>query len=682
MRGKNAFRLYIVTSIILTSSSLTFPQKFNSDSIIRVYNTLPDNDRKLELAYKISIDNLNSDSTKFLKYAFETLRLCDKCKNSYTKSLINFKIGLFYSQKNILKSFEYTCKSLEIATSLDSLNMCSSAYSLLGTLYYYTGDHSKSFENYFESLKINERINNTTKLGADYNNLAIIHCVQKNYKKGLEYYFKSLHLYNKNGKVDASVNTLSNISLLYGKIDSIDQQFKYAKLALETSRKTNGDIAPILFNISDLYIYRKEYKKAEESLQEAEAILKKQGRSYYLNHIYHTYGYLYESRKDLSKAIEYYLKSLKNAQKEGLNFLIRENYLSLSSVYKTQKNFEKSLYYHELYHNISDSLSNIEKEKKFTELELRHEYETELKAKEKEERFNKQQLSLQRRIIFSILVALLLAISLIVLIIRSFRSQRKINSILSEQNRQIQEQSNELKTQRDQLKHLNATRDKLYSIIAHDLINPFNAIVGFSSLIIENGRNINSKKKLEYVEIIYQTASNTFSLLKNLLDWARSQTGNLTIDNKCIEIKACIDDVLMLLNNVAEFKKISILNHVEPSLFIVADANMMDTVFRNLLSNALKFTGKNGTILIKNSQPSKGEISITVEDNGVGISEDVIAKLFIIESHTTSQGTNSEKGTGLGLLLCKEFVEKNNGRISVESQVGVGSKFTVTLPYG
>jgi two-component system, sensor histidine kinase and response regulator len=168
--------------------------------------------------------------------------------------------------------------------------------------------------------------------------------------------------------------------------------------------------------------------------------------------------------------------------------------------------------------------------------------------------------------------------------------------------------------------------------------------------------------------------------LENLLEWARSQTGKIRVTPECIEIKNHFDETINFIIGNAKAKGITIINMVEPSAAIWADKNMISSVTRNLLSNAIKFTKENGMVKISNEYLANGFIAIAIEDNGVGMTEDLIANLFNIKTHVSSYGTNNEKGTGLGLLICKEFIEKNNGKITVESQVGKGTKFTITLP--
>ena len=230
------------------------------------------------------------------------------------------------------------------------------------------------------------------------------------------------------------------------------------------------------------------------------------------------------------------------------------------------------------------------------------------------------------------------------------------------------------------MKHLIATKDKIYSIIAHDLKNPFNAIIGFTSLIINSWDDFDSERKKQYIGKVNESATNAYELLENLLEWSRAQTGKIIVHPENVGIKAHVNEIINQVTEQANLKGITILNLVEPSVFINVDVNMIGSVIRNILSNAIKFSNENGIVKVTSEYQANGDITIAIEDNGVGISGDVLASLFNFETHLSTYGTNNEKGTGLGLLICKEFIDKNNGRIAVESKVDKGTKFIMTFP--
>lgn len=236
-----------------------------------------------------------------------------------------------------------------------------------------------------------------------------------------------------------------------------------------------------------------------------------------------------------------------------------------------------------------------------------------------------------------------------------------------------------LKKSDAKLKESNDTKDKFFSIIAHDLRSPFNNILGFSELLVENLNKFETEETEKYLGIINSSANNTLILLDNLLNWAKSQTGGISFNPKKIIISNVILEILKLKKSIAKAKNISLNYLSSDEIEVYVDENMLRTVLRNLISNAIKFTKFGGDIRVY-AISKQDRVEITVTDNGVGIDEEIRNKLFSLETNETSIGTANEKGSGLGLILCKEFVEKHGGKIWVESELGKGSDFKFTLP--
>jgi two-component system, sensor histidine kinase and response regulator len=238
---------------------------------------------------------------------------------------------------------------------------------------------------------------------------------------------------------------------------------------------------------------------------------------------------------------------------------------------------------------------------------------------------------------------------------------------------------NDLKIANQNLHELNATKDKLFSIIAHDLKSPFNGILGLSEILLDQVRLKNYDGVDEYAEMIYQSSQRAFDLLLNLLEWSRSQTGRIEYAPEIFELNGFIETITPLFDDVAAHKSIIIKRNLTQNILAYADKKMISVVLRNLISNAIKFTRQEGEIII-DTRKEQNEITVTVSDNGVGISKHRIEWLFHIDQSDSTHGTAGEQGTGLGLILCKEFVEKHGGRIWAESEEGRGSAFSFALP--
>ena len=231
---------------------------------------------------------------------------------------------------------------------------------------------------------------------------------------------------------------------------------------------------------------------------------------------------------------------------------------------------------------------------------------------------------------------------------------------------------------RQQLRQEILTKDKFFSMIAHDLKNPLVSFLSFAK-ILDNIQNMRTEEVHFLTQQFRELAKNLFALLENLLTWSRLQNDQILPVPQVLPLKSLVQRNLDLLASSATHKQILLRNLVYESVKIYADLNMIDTVVRNLLTNALKFTNAGGKIDVSASQDTT-TVSVTVADTGIGIPEDKIPLLFRIDAQFQREGTANEKGTGLGLILCKEFIEKNKGKIHVESQVGEGTSFTFWLP--
>ncbi len=241
----------------------------------------------------------------------------------------------------------------------------------------------------------------------------------------------------------------------------------------------------------------------------------------------------------------------------------------------------------------------------------------------------------------------------------------------------------ELTFARRSLKTLNATKDKFFSIIAHDLRDPLQYLLLSADFLQQSYDDIAEKKRKDYIRRFYDSSHRISSLLENLLNWSRSQSGSMEVKPEPTDAGALVREAFQLSAGNAKKKDITLSSSVEPGVTVYADPNMLHTLLRNLVSNAVKFTPPGGEVKVAaadSPEPEENFVHITVSDNGIGIPAEDIDSIFRIDVRKTRQGTAKEKGTGLGLILCKEFVDRNNGTISVSSEPGKGTTFTVTLP--
>ncbi len=248
-----------------------------------------------------------------------------------------------------------------------------------------------------------------------------------------------------------------------------------------------------------------------------------------------------------------------------------------------------------------------------------------------------------------------------------------------ERTMELEIANKQLRRSETQLRELNATKDKFFNIVAHDLKNPFTSLLGATELLSQNIQNMDKEKIRKLAMILNESAKSGYSILLNLLDWSRSQTGLIRINPQKINLKKLLDDHLADIHLNSIDKQITLISELKTDIDIIADKNMLNTILRNLLSNAIKFTPRGGEVIVK-AEIIRQDVVISVKDNGIGISSDNIGNLFRIDTKYSRPGTEKEIGTGLGLKLCREFVEKLGGKIWVESVENRGSEFIFSIP--
>ncbi|MEE4198319.1 MAG: ATP-binding protein [Bacteroidales bacterium] len=264
-------------------------------------------------------------------------------------------------------------------------------------------------------------------------------------------------------------------------------------------------------------------------------------------------------------------------------------------------------------------------------------------------------------------------------LIQRLRNSNILEENLTKKSIQIEKQKNTLEKNKQELEELNATKDKFFTIIAHDLKNPFNTVIGLSELLMQRYDTYDEEKIKHFIENIYKFSRNAYSLLENLLQWAKSQTGRMEINIEKTDIFELVTDNLNLFRGKADNKNIKLISKVDIGTYAYIDKNMIRTVIRNLVSNAIKYTPQHGEIGIKTAV-NENFIDVTVYDTGIGIPPENMDKIFKLDTNISTQGTDEEVGTGLGLIIAQEFIHKNGGKISVSSQEGKGSEFTISLP--
>ncbi len=627
--------------------------------------------------------------TKFGKEDIKTINALNKLAGIYLYN--NTDSALFFAK---------TAKKLSEKISYKEGTAESCNY--LGRADIILGHYKESYNNFYKALRIYEKLKDTMNIAKIYSNIGTIHYYQKNFKKARKFFDLAIQIYISEDYKEGIANIYNNLGLIYSDRDVLDTAEYYflntVKIAEETGN-TKIEISA-LGNIARLYMIKGEYEKAAEAFfkitEKAEDVNDKSVFSVTYTNIAMAYLNMAETEKNkkirlslLHKAVKYGDMALKEAEGLKSHSLRSYAFYVLAETYKKLENYKKALEYYEKLTAVNDSIFNKEKTEAIASVEAKYQNEKkqlQIDNLEKEKVADYEIIKRQKVIIAVSAAGFILVTTLSVFLFMLYRSKNKALKLLDEKNKNITEQREKISAQRDkiseiafELKKVNRTKNKLFTIIAHDLKNPFQGIIGFSEMIKNKAKQEDLPEILKYAEFIYDASNQTYRLLDNLLDFTRSQTGLVKFSPKNVSIKSIAEEGTIISKNNAEAKGVNIIEEIDDTVTAYVDKSMIITVVRNLVSNAVKFTPKGGTVKIKAFE-KHNDVIIEISDTGVGIKDVDIPKLFRADLNFSTFGTQNEKGTGLGLVVCKDFILKNNGSISVKSKVGKGSIFTVILP--
>jgi len=663
----------LVLIISFTIFSLLASSQSKVDSLLLLCKKVQDIE-KVDLYLQLSL-NTRSDSAKSNDYSRMAYQLAVKNNQISLQAK-----ALYYLGETLFNSADYQSaipayqKAFSAYTKIkDTVNIVN-CYKLIGLCYYNMDQGDKAILQFIEGMKLSEDDTlNTTKL---LSNIAMTHTRMRNMNDAIYYYRKALSLnalirniegmgvnYNGLGEIYKTINKPDSALLNYIKAKNLNKKIEFQAVTL-------SNIAGIYMNYPD------SINKAVECLKESWTIFRKLGKYQYEAEFKQGIGIILYKQGKYKSAIKALNGSIELNDKYRRGFKIKTtNHSLLSKVYEKIGDYQTSLKHMKLFIQYSDSLAQNEKYNRISNLEKL--YETERKENQIARLRANQELTLvqlrkNKQLKQLGITTALLLLFLVFFIGLKYLDKIKLNRILEGKNKVIEKSEQELRL-------LNVSKNKFFSIIAHDLKNPLHTILGYSHLLNKDYNLFNENERRKFAADIYQSTNNIFRLLQNLLEWSRSQTGNLNFSPVVVEYQRILNNSLSVLRSIAEQKNIVIKTANDPKLKIFADPSMIETVLRNLVNNAIKFTPEGGQIEVS-AQKVNDQILISVSDTGIGISEEETQNLFRIDSKVKRKGTNNEDGSGLGLILCHEFIEKHNGKIWVESTVGKGSEFIFSIP--
>lgn len=651
-----------------------------------------------------------------------TIELAYQSQDSSKVDISLHLIKALYQTKDYDKALLFITQTQRLSKSLNYTKGIAKANYYKACIYSDKDDYFNAIDSYNLSKKLYQELNDTLGIAKVSNRIGLIEIKRGNYINGLNNSLSAIHIFEEKNLRDELSSAYNNLAEAYYNTNQIDKalEFNFKALTVREQLKDSSGIKQTIKNIAQLYSKRKENRKSIEYYEKLLNLLNPEKDKTIQGEILPKIGEEYIQYKDYSKASEYLIEGLKynrrSNNKEGLlstlnsigklnlklkKLKLAENQLKEAYELALSSDNKNELLKNYLLRKELDSIKGQYQNAFFwqgkyytlkEELNLQKSPEIPINTDSLIDNYNflnepmppqpttksptsEQELKKLKNISYALIAAFVTSLGILALIYLKRYNREKYLKELEEKNKQIEAKSKALSEQAANLQESNKVKDRLFSIISHDLKDSISSIKGFIDLLRED--NLSKEEFYELVPELSENADNASFLLFNLLNWSKSQMQNLEPHPIMFNIQDVFRDKLKLLEYKIEEKQITLIDKSQQD-FVYADKCMIEIVIQNLLTNAVKFTNTGDSITISNKSKD-GKALFCVEDTGIGISKENQSKLFENNTFTTT-GTKNEKGTGLGLSICKDLVKMNNGKIWVESTLNVGSKFYVELP--
>jgi signal transduction histidine kinase len=595
-------------------------------------------------------------------------------------------LSKFYWNIDPAEAIEKSTHALATAQSLESTPEIIKAMYYVGTAYYYDNQLDNSLDYLLQAhhhAEKNEFIKETADISKQ---LATVYYETNRLNKSYSYTIQAFNIYETFDD-EGSIAMCENLLGLYYKgIREYDEAQKHFEIALEIGKKLSQKkiIRSVLNDLGSMYAEIGETEKAIEIYQDALKYHKSSGATFKRGAFELDLSQLYIRNGDLKNAKEHLNKGYSIAVKLRSKRLYRDYYRTLANYHIQNGKQAESVQAFQKLQQYQDSIADEKLSNKIEELDSQHamsikNQENQLLRDENQQ----QQLKITRQYIVGLLILMVFILAIFILIIR-YRNNLKDNELLHLKNSLVHQHQEELigamkriKISEDKLRVANDTKDKMFSLIAHDLRGAIGNISnGLRMYLGEEDLDLTEEDKEEFLQALFHSSDNAYELLENLLFWAKNQTSTLSANKQMVDACSIINSNIGLLSDLAKIKSIKLFTSENPSVEVFVDWNMVNTVLRNLISNSIKFTNKGGNVEIR-SEIGKYFVKISVIDDGIGMMPDQIDNIY---DGKTTDGTAAEKGTGLGLTLCRDFLIKNHGKMIVSSEIDKGSIFAFIIP--
>ncbi|MGB0521642.1 MAG: tetratricopeptide repeat-containing sensor histidine kinase [Flammeovirgaceae bacterium] len=591
------------------------------------------------------------------------------------------KVEELWQSRKYRDAFELAVHAKQFAEELHYDNGLNYADLHIGILHFWLGNYKESMRLSLKVLSFFEEQNDYLGIAEVYNLLAKVYAVQDGLELAINYQREALEIFEEYNDTLKISNCLNNIGVYHFELGHYEEAMRYYKRAQEIHTAVNDlhGLCITLSNFGEVYNRQKLPQRALPYFEEALALAKAIDDYLILAHANNEKGKAYTQLEEFDLAEEYLSLGRKYALKAEIKREQLINYQYSAELFTKKKAFEKAMFWQTHYLQLKDSTYNETKSQQMINLNIA--YETEKKNQQilglkMENELQEKMNQYNRLLLVVFVVAFLIALGGGIFW-RKISNERKLNNLqLLQQQQAIQQKNEQIQQQSDRLQELNEVKTRLFSIISHDIRSPLSQLQGVLALL--DAAQLTEEESKVVFKTINENVGYVNGLTENLLFWAKCQMGGIQAKPLSFDVAECIEETRQLLNLQAQRKKILLENKFMGSAIVWADKDMISLVLRNLLSNAIKFTPNQGGVCI-DLREDIHQITICIEDTGVGIDPERLPHLFSQVTESTI-GTANEKGTGLGLQVCREFVMANCGEIWVESTLGAGSIFCFNLP--
>ena len=591
--------------------------------------------------------------------------------------------GKIYENMHLAeRSLFYYKKAYDEFIKLENYTESGNCALKMGNLYYDMANFSEAYFYYMQSLNAYEREDDQLGIARMENNLGNVSHDMGRLDDAEKHYQKAYAIYRENGLSTEECGAQGNIGMILYERELYDSALTYFMGVMEKldpdsigTTEERYILSGVYNNAALAYIELGEQQLALQYFRKGLGLAIRASDEFTEGSVYVNLGSLYGDMKNQDSALFYLHRALRIAQQRGFRSLEMDTFQELAKFHAKQGSYASAYNWMVKYDTLYKSLFNEQQSEQI--MQLRSRYEQEISEQEILQLQSETQLQKMLNKLFAVFIVIIIA--LVIVIAVNLRSKKRTNLMLAERNLQISNAIQKLSESEEELQKLNKSKDRIFSVVAHDLRNPVAAVTGFSELLYDNFDQFPVETQKEYLLQILQGTQRLQNMLENLLIWARSQMKAVKYQPETIRVYDLLEDCIREVKPNLDHKKVQCQLDVDPPCEVFADRAMMHTVFRNLVINAIKFSFPGGTIRIT-SEAFKNDCHIRVSDEGIGIQPEIQAKLFTANDVVSTPGTTGEQGSGLGLVICKEFLERNHGQISVESEPGMGSTFVVTLP--